>query len=383
MTLHDIIHVLIINWKVIIKLTIGTGFVLLLYFFLISPLTYNAPVTILPPAETDQISGLGSLLSGSGVTDFLTGKLAPGNSQLFMEILKSRSAAEYVVKKYNLKDYFDADNDYEAAKELQKRINLDLTKEGIITLSVDVTTSFIPIIFSNKDSVKYLSAELSNSYVEALDKINREKVSYRAKKAREYIEQQIVQTKIELDSAETKLMEFQKGNRTISLPEQITAAIESASKLKAEIVNTEIEIGLLEPNLRADNKSLIALRTKLDELQKEYKKFDIESDDYIVAFSNVPELGMQLAKLLRVVKIKNEVYLLLQQQYYRERIQENRDVPTIDILDEAIAPKKQTSPRTIYSTVVGSIFAFLIVSLFFVIKEKKISIFNIRTDKQA
>jgi uncharacterized protein involved in exopolysaccharide biosynthesis len=383
MTLHDIIHILIINWKVIIKLTIGTGFVLLMYFFLISPLTYNAPVTILPPAETDQISGLGSLLSGSGVTDFLTGKLAPGNSQLFMEILKSRSAAEYVVKKHNLNDYFDADNDYEAAKELQKKINLDLTKEGIITLSVDVTTSFIPLIFSNKDSVKKLSAELSNSYVEALDKINREKVSYRAKKGREYIEQQIVQTKIELDSAETKLMEFQKVNRTISLPEQLTAAIESAAKLKAEIVNTEIEIGLLEPNLRADNKSLLALRTKLDELQKEYKKFDIESDDYIVAFSNVPELGMELAKLLRAVKIKNEVYLLLQQQYYRERIQENRDVPTIDILDEAIPPKKQTSPRTIYSTIVGSIFAFLIVTLFFVIKEKKISIFNIRTNKEA
>jgi uncharacterized protein involved in exopolysaccharide biosynthesis len=92
---------------------------------------------------------------------------------------------------------------------------------------------------------------------------------------------------------------------------------------------------------------------------------------------------MELAKLLRAVKIKNEVYLLLQQQYYRERIQENRDVPTIDILDEAIPPKKQTSPRTIYSTIVGSIFAFLIVTLFFVIKEKKISIFNIRTNKEA
>jgi uncharacterized protein involved in exopolysaccharide biosynthesis len=383
MTLHDIIHILIINWKVIIKLTIGTGCVLLIYFYLISPLTFNAPVTILPPAESDQMSGLGSLLSGGGVTDFLTGKLAPGNSQLFLEILKSRSAAEYVVKKYNLKDYFDVENDYDAAKELQKRINLDLTKEGIITLSVDVKTSFIPLIFSNIDSVKNLSAELSNSYIEALDKINREKVSYRAKKGREYIEQQIVQTKIELDSAETKLMQFQKTNRTISLPEQLTAAIESAAKLKAEIVNTEVEIGLLEPNLRADNKSLLALRAKLDELQKEYRKFDIESDDYIVAFSNVPELGMELAKFLRAVKIKNEVYLLLQQQYYRERIQENRDVPTIDILDEAIPPKKQTSPRIIYSTIVGSIFAFLVVTLFFVIKEKKISIFNTTINKQA
>lgn len=378
MTLHDIIHVLLIHWKTIIKLTIGASLVVFTYLLLISPNTYNAPVTILPPAERNQISGLGSLLSGGEVGDILTGKFAPGNSQLFMEILKSRTAAEYVVKKHNLKEYFDSENEDEAAKELQEVLTLDLKKEGIITLSVAVKTNPIPLIFSNNDSIKNLSAKLSNSYVEALDKINREKVSYRAKRAREYIEQQIIQTKIELDSAEFKLMEFQKINKTIALPEQLTSAIESAAKIKAEIVNAEIEIGLLEPNLRADNKVLLALRKKLSELQKEYKKFDMDSDDYLVAFSNVPEVGMDLAKLLRAVKIKNEVYLLLQQQYYRERIQENRDVPTIDILDEAIPPRKPTSPRIIYSTIISSIFVLLLVSLFFIVKEKRITIFNLK-----
>ena len=378
MTLHDIIHVLLINWKTILKLTVGGSLVVFIYLLLISPITYNAPVTILPPTEKDQFSGLGSLLSGGEVTDFLTGKLAPGNSQLFLEILKSRSAAEYVVKKHNLREFYNVENDYEATKELQKSLNLDLSKEGIITLSVNVKTNLVPLIFSDKDSIKNLSARLSNSYVEALDKINREKISYRAKRAREYIEQQIVQTKTELDSAETRLMEFQKTNKTISLPEQLTSSIESAAKLKAEMVNTEIEIGLLEPNLRADNKMLLALKAKLNELRKEYRKFDIDSDDYLVAFSDVPELGMDLAKLMRNVKIKNEVYLLLQQQYYREKIQENRDVPTIDILDEAIPPRKQTSPRIIYSTLVSGIFILFLLSMIFVIKERKISIFNIR-----
>jgi len=382
MTLHDIIHVLLINWKSILKLTFGATVVVFIYLLLISPVTYNASVTILPPAERDQFSGLGSLLAGGEVTDFLTGKIAPGNSQLFMQILKSRTAAEYVVNKNNLKDYYGIETVDEAAKELQKQLNLDLSKEGIITLSVNVKTNLVPLIFSNKDSIKNLAAKLSNSYVQSLDKINREKVSYRAKRAREYIEQQIVQTKAELDTAETNLMEFQKTNKTISLPEQLTSAIESAAKLKAEIINTEIEIGLLEPNLREDNKALLQLKSKLNELHKEYKKFDEHSDDYIVAFSNVPELGMDLAKLLRAVKIKNEVYLLLQQQYYREKIQENRDVPTIDILDEAIPPRKQSSPRIIYSTLVSGIFILLLVSLFFVIKERKISIFNIRKNNK-
>ena len=376
MTLHDIIHVLLINWKSILKSTLGAAIVIFFYLWLISPVTYNAPVTILPPAEADQMSGLGSILSGSGVGDFLTGKFAPGNSQLFIQILKSRTAAEYVIRKNNLLEFYDEETEYEAIKKLQNDLGMDLSKEGLITLSVNVSTGFLPKIFSDTDSITNLSARISNSFVEALDSINREKVSYRAKRAREYIEAQLMQTKTELDTAEMKLMEFQKENKTISLPEQLTSVIESAAKLKAEIVNTEIEIALLEPNSRPDNKNLLALRKRLNQLLNEYEKFDIDSDDYLLAFSNVPELGMQLSKLFRTVKIKNEVYVLLQQQYYKERIQENRDVPTIDILDEAIPPKKQVSPRLGYNTAVGSVFVLLLVSLFFVIKEKKLSIFN-------
>jgi tyrosine-protein kinase Etk/Wzc len=135
MTLHDIIHVLIINWKTIIKLTLGTALVIFFYLWLISPVTYNAPVTILPPAETDQISGLGSLLSGSGVSDFLTGKLAPGNSQLFIQILKSRTAAEYVIRENELLEFYAVESEYEAIKKLQSDLDMDLSKEGIITLS--------------------------------------------------------------------------------------------------------------------------------------------------------------------------------------------------------------------------------------------------------
>jgi len=376
MTLQDIIHLLLINWRDILKYTIGSAIIIFLYLFLISPITYNAPVTILPPPETDQMSGLGSLISGSGVGDFLTGKFAPGNSQLFLQILKSRTAAEYVIRKNNLLEFYGEDSEYEVIKKLKDDLELDLSKEGIITLSLRVSTGFLPLVFSDKDSVKVLAAKISNSFVEALDSINKEKISYRAKRSREYIEAQLKQTKSELDSAEINLMEFQQKNKTISLPEQLTTSIESAAKLKAEIVNTQIEIGLLEPNSRPDNKTLLGLKKKLSQLNEEYEKFDIDSDDYLVAFSDVPELGMQLSKLLRNVKIKNEVYLLLQQQFYKEKIQENRDVPTIDVLDEAIPPEIQSSPRLIYNTGVGSIFVLFVVSLFFVIKEKKISLFR-------
>jgi len=372
MTFHEILNTILSYRYIILKITIPAALIVFLFLFFISPITYKAPVTLLPPSENDQMTGLGSLLGSGDFTNLLLGGGAQGNSQLYMEILKSRTAAEYVVKKHNIVEYFDAEDVYDASAQLKNKLVLNLSKEGIVTLSVEVKTSFIPMIFADIDSTKSFAAALSNTYIEALDKINREKISYKAKRARQYIEEQLGFTKASLDSAEFKLMSFQKDNKTISLPDQLRSAIESSAEIKAEIIKTEIEIGLLEPNLREDNKVLVTLRTKLAELQKEYDKFEIGTEDYLVAFNDVPELGMELAQLLREVKIQSEVYLLLQQQFYKEKIQENRDLPTIEVLDEAIPPLKASGPRVIFSTLLSGIFIFLLVSLYFVLKEKKI-----------
>lgn len=369
------INIILFNRKTIFILSGIITFLVFIYLLLISPRTYNAPVTILPPSEQSNIGGIGSLINDGVFSNLLTGGMAQGNSQLYIEILKSRTAAEYIVNKYNLIEFYDVDNEYKASNRLRDDLITELSKEGIITLSVNVSTGLFPL-FTSSDSIYQFSADLSNSYVEALDKINREKISYKAKRAREYIERQLLETKEMLETAEYALMQFRKKYKTISLPEQLQVAIESSAKIRAEIMKTEIEIGLLEPNLQEDNQLLISLKKKLFELNQEYKKFETGAEDYLIAFNDVPKLSMEFAKNIREVKIQNEIYLLLQQQYYKEKIQENRDLPTIEILDEAIKPLKKTSPKTVYSTFLTFIFSLLFISFYFIIKDKKIQIFK-------
>jgi len=369
---HDLLNIILRNINFILKTTIISTIFLFVILILIYPITYEAEVTVLPPEQRNESSGLSSLLGERSISGFFSFGMQSANSQLFVEILKSRSASLYVVRRYNLRDYYDNDTDVEAARHLTSKLNIDLTKEGIIKLNVDVTSSLIPVIFDDKDSLKNMAALLSNSFIAALDSINKTKLTSKAKRARQYIETQLIKTRALLDSVELRLMMFQDENKTISLPEQISAAIEAASKLKTEIVQIEIELGFLETNLRDDNQTLISLRNKLRELKEQYDKMQLGSQDYLLAFSDVPELGKELADLLRDVKIQNEVYLLLQRQYYKEKIQENRDIPTVEILDEAIPPLRKSSPKVIFSTVVGSIFIFLILSLFVVFKEKKV-----------
>jgi uncharacterized protein involved in exopolysaccharide biosynthesis len=234
-----------------------------------------------------------------------------------------------------------------------------------------VTTHLFPLFSDDRTKVRQLSADLSNSFIEALDIINRNKLISKAKNAREYLEGQILITKSLLDSVETSLMSFQQSNKTFSLPEQVKAAIDAAAKIKAEIATTEIELGMVRANLKEDNRTLISLRSKLEQLRDQYNKMEMGSQDYLVSFKEVPQLGRELASLLREVKIQNEIYLLLQQQYYKEKIQENKDTPTIEILDAAIPPKKPIAPRIVYSTILGGILVFMLVSFIILYTDQK------------
>jgi uncharacterized protein involved in exopolysaccharide biosynthesis len=368
---QDIIKIVLDNRKKIIKVTALSVIIIFFVLFFIYPVSYRATVTVLPPEQNTGMGGLGTLLGTQDLSSLITGGFSNANSQLYMEILKSRSAAEYVVKKHKLMAYYGEDNVYEAAKDLIDDLEVNINKEGILSLSVETKTSFMPLLFGGTDNAKKFSAVLSNSYIEALDKINREKLSSKAKQARQYIEAQLKTTKLQLDSVENRLMVFQKSNKAISLPEQVNAAIQAAAELKTEIVKTEIELGLMQSNLREDNRALIALKNKLDELKGQYGRMEMGNQDYLVAFREVPELGRELASLLREVKIQNEVYIMLQQQYYKEKIQETRDIPTVEILDEAIPPLKASGPRVIFSSVMGGVFVFLVMCLLLVLNEKR------------
>lgn len=370
MTFHQIINAILFHRGKIIKVTALSTVFLFLILFLVYPISYNSTVSVLPP-ETGSQSGLGSLLSGADFSGMLTGKVGGASAQLYLEIIKSRTAAEYVVRKLNLVKYYDAKSEQEACEKLSADLNAEVTKEGIIKLFVDVKTPLFSRFSSAVDSISALSAKIPNTYVEALDKLNREKLISKAKRTRLYLEEQLKTTKAQLDSSEMRLMEFQKQNKTISLPDQVKVSIDNAAKLKSEIVNNEIQLGLLSNNLKEDNEIYVSLKTKLNELRSQYSKLETGNNDYLLAFKNMPEVGLQLAGLLRDSKINNEVYLLLQQQYYKEKIQENRDLPTVEILDKAIVPLKPKSPRLVFATAMGGLFVFFLMCIAAVYIEKK------------
>lgn len=372
MDFHTIVHTILVNWKRIISVTILSMVLLFLIFMFVYPHTYKSTAVILPPEKSSSFMGLSSLLAQQNMTSLLSPSLSNASSQLYAEILKSRTVALDVIKKLGIQKEYDENDIYLAANKLSKEVDIEITKEGLIKVSVEYSSRFFPLLFDDLSKVKKMSANLTNAFVEALDKVNREKLTSKSKKARIFLETQIQQTRTTLDSVESALQDFQKNNKAISLPEQLKASLENAAKLKAEIAQTEIELGLMKYNIKQDDKIYQSLLRKLEQLKQQYENIESGNTDYLLSFERIPGLGKQLTSLLREVKIQNEIYIFLQQQFYKEKIEENRDLPTVDVLDTAIPPNRPVSPRLFFSTLMGGLFAFLAMSGLYLIREQNI-----------
>ena len=63
-----------------------------------------------------------------------------------------------------------------------------------------------------------------------------------------------------------------------------------------------------------------------------------------IPFAQVPELGLELARLMRDVKVQETVYTLLTQQLEQAKIAEARDTPTVQVLDKAVPADRKSKP---------------------------------------
>jgi len=65
----------------------------------------------------------------------------------------------------------------------------------------------------------------------------------------------------------------------------------------------------------------------------------------LITFARMPGLGRQLADLLLTIKTQQAVFTLLTTQFQQAKIEEARDIPTIQVLDRARPPVTRDSPR--------------------------------------
>jgi tyrosine-protein kinase Etk/Wzc len=212
------------------------------------------------------------------------------------------------------------------------------------------------------DSIKQLAADMANGYIRYLDVVNREKLVSTAKNSRVFIQEQLVRTKEDLDSAYTALVLYQESNRALMVDKQMDALVAAAGALKLQLAQATTELGLAQRDLTPGSRTVQDLQARVQQLQKQYGLLaagDGSDTDFVLAFAKLPKIARDLSLLVRRVKTLEEVNAYLNKQFYKERVQEARELPTVQVLDEAIPAYKKTAPKRAQWMLNGFVFGLL------------------------
>jgi tyrosine-protein kinase Etk/Wzc len=201
--------------------------------------------------------------------------------------------------------------------------------------------------------------------VERLDHLVAQYGLGEASRQRVFYTEQLARAKAQLDASEESLRSFQERNRAVVLQEQTKGAIEAASRLRGEIIATEVQMQVIRNFATEANPEVVALRRRIDEMNRQLAQLQYggspsavmnrDRRDFAVPFAKVPELGLELVRLTREVKVQETLVTLLTQQVEQTRLTEAKDFPIAQVLDKAVAAERHSKPRMGVSLAVAAI----------------------------
>jgi uncharacterized protein involved in exopolysaccharide biosynthesis len=238
---------------------------------------------------------------------------------------------------------------------------VSLSKEGIISVKVE-------------DTDPQLAADIANFYVVNLDQMLARIATTEASKQRVFVAVRLTETERELRRAEEVLRQFQEKNKVIALQEQARGAVETTAQLKGEIMASEVQLEVMRKFATEANADVIKLKRRIEEMKRHLAQMQYGQgwvlpaenhnpgeprNEIHIPFAQVPELGLELARLMRDVKVQETVYTLLTQQLEQAKIAEARDMPTVQTLDKAVPADRKSKPKIKLSMAIAGLTSLL------------------------
>jgi uncharacterized protein involved in exopolysaccharide biosynthesis len=341
LTLSDLLQTAFKNRRFIGKVALACAVVAALVSLLL-PNWYTATSIIMPPQQPQSaaaaIAGqLGAIAALAGGTSKDLGLKNP--SDMYVGILKSRSIADELIKQFELQRVYREKRMTDTRRELDRHSVIRSGKDGLITIEVE-----------DKDPNR--AAKMANAYVQELYKANQRLAISEASQRRVFFEKQLEDEKQALSAAELELKKTQEATGMIQLSSQADAIIRAAASVRAQITAREVQLQVMRSFATEENSDVIRVKNEIAGLQSQLGK--LENDEKLgggniqVPTGKVPQVGLEYLRRFREVKYHESIYELLAKQYEAARIDEGKNAPVIQVVDEAIPPDKKSSPpRTI------------------------------------
>ena len=349
--------------NVILWVVLVTAFVSTAIAFLI-PAEYTAEAVILTPQQAQsslstmtQLAGAGAGLSGLSL---LTGFGLHNPSDLYVGILESRTIADTLITRFNLKRVYGDKYVQRARKHLARRTNIKAGKDTLIHIQVD-----------DRDPTR--AAQLANAYVEELSSRNTTVALTEASQRRLFFDGQLTKERELLARAEIALRDTQQVTGLVVPAGQVEALVRSASQLKAEILGREAQLAGMRTYVADDNPRFQSVKSELATLRTELA--NLESGEHVagtpeVPVGKIPQAGLEYVRKYREVKYHESLYEALSKQYEAARLDEAKAAPLIQVIDNAVVPERKSWPPRLLIVSISCVLTVLCTCLWVVVSSK-------------
>lgn len=345
--LLEILMVLVKRKFIIIIITL-TAALASVGYSLYLPNIYTATARILPP-QKEGGTALGQLGGLAGVAGL--GGSFGGSSDLYVALLKSRTVADAVIIRLDLMKEFKAKTADVARLNYFANVKVQASsKDGTISVIAD---------HKKPEMAARLVAVTVEELMRRSMQLNIAKVS----NDRIFLEKRLEVVKKDLKKAEDDMRSFAQQNKAIKLDAQASASIEAVAKFKAELASKEVQLAAIRSYQTEESPEIKSLVAATDRLKKELAALGGSGGSVgegIPSVGNVPNLLLEYSRRLREVKTQEAIFEQLTKQHELEKIKENRDTSSLQILDEAVIPDSKSKPRRSMIVALSTLTAFFI-----------------------
>jgi uncharacterized protein involved in exopolysaccharide biosynthesis len=359
------------------------GLVLSLAIAFLLPVRYESQTRLMPPdqqggsglamlAALASRGGGGGSSGGTSASGGLAGSLGhvtdllglKTSGALFVDMLGGATVQDTLIQKFDLRKIYHDRYWQDARKDLAKHttINED-RKSGVIAITV-----------SDRDPRR--AQQMAQVYVEALNGLLSQVSTSSARRERLFLEQRLKSAKENLDAAAQDFSVYASKTGTLDLPSQTKAMVESEATLQGQLVAAQSELEGLEQIYTGNNIRVRSLRARIAGLKQHVEnmsgnKADLNSDQSPIAgdfpsIRKLPLVGIRWANLYRESKVQETVYELLTQEYEFAKIQEAKEIPTVNVLDAALLPEERSFPPRVVIIALGAFLSLLLAGGFVV-----------------
>lgn len=363
MKFFDYINILY-KWRNFLIITLIIFSLLTLGILFLLPNQYKSTTVIMLPPETNLgLGGLTGLLSGKTSTSSLGSKLlgmTSGNQDVLLAILNSRTSLTKTIDRFNLFNYYDIDekNYDKVLKAFVEDISFEPTEYGMIEISV-----------INK--YPRLAADIANYFAELVDSLNIEFNTKAATNNRIFIEKRYLKNLEDLKAAEDSLYKLQKKFGVFAIPQQLEVAVKSAAEVEAQLIERELYAEIIKNQVGENTPAYKQAIDQVNFLRK--KVLDIKNSpklsgdsNVLLPFKNLPELSIQYLRHYRELEIQQKILEVILPLYEQAKVEEQKSIPTILILDKAVPAQLKYSPkRATITIIITLIMLFILIPVIF------------------